>query len=154
MFVSCILRSFSLTMGNEIPRFNPIFVLPVCAQPDIEPTSHASSPLRVTPGRRTGTGSAAVSSSTRTPTPRAKVLGFRSASLLSMLSATGHIPGEFAQGAEFSSFEAIRAKADRPLVVFPECTSSNGRGMLRFAEVFTGVSVPVRRFKVFVMCVR
>ena len=82
------------------------------------------------------------------------MLGFRRVSLFGMLAATGHVPGEYAEEAEFSSFEAIRMKADRPVVVFPECTTSNGRGLLRFADVFAGIDVPVTRFKVFVMCVR
>jgi hypothetical protein len=52
------------------------------------------------------------------------------------------------------TLEEIRQAADRPIVVFPECTTSNGRGMLRFADVFKDYSVPVKRFKVFIMCVR
>lgn len=40
------------------------------------------------------------------------------------------------------------------MVVFPECTTSNGRGLLRFAELFRDVSVPLTKFKVFIMCVR
>jgi hypothetical protein len=70
-----------------------------------------------------------------------------------MLSATGHAP-PYISSAPICSLEEIRRDADSPVVVFPECTTSNGRGMLRFADVFNGVSVPVKGFKVFVMCVR
>jgi len=72
-----------------------------------------------------------------------------------MLHATGHVPVLApAAGASPQSLEKIRSQADRPVVVFPECTTSNGRGMLRFGEVFQGIKVPVTKFKVFVMCVR
>jgi hypothetical protein len=41
-------------------------------------------------------------------------------------------------------------------VVFPECTTSNGRGLLRFADAFKGLTsdIPVRGWNVWVMCVR
>ncbi|KAH9940576.1 hypothetical protein B0H21DRAFT_878319 [Amylocystis lapponica] len=139
-------------------RFNPTFVLPVCSAADLRLTSSQSSvPISRKPGRRTGTGSAAISSSTaRTPTPRVPIQGFRQVSLLSMLRATGEIPLAVQPGSEeeLLSLEQIRSSADRPVVVFPECTTSNGRGLLRFAELFPDVSVPVTKFKVFVMCVR
>lgn len=72
---------------------------------------------------------------------------------MSMLRATGHVP-PYASSAPITDLEEIRRGADSPVVVFPECTTSNGRGMLRFADVFKGVKVPVNGFKVFVMCVR
>ncbi|OBZ76740.1 hypothetical protein A0H81_04005 [Grifola frondosa] len=50
-------------------RFDPIFVLPVCSSINM-PSQQASSPITRTPGRRTGTGSAALSTpAARTPTP-------------------------------------------------------------------------------------
>lgn len=70
-----------------------------------------------------------------------------------MIRATGHVP-PYNFGAPTSSLEDIRQAANSPVVVFPECTTSNGRGMLRFADVFKGVSLPVKAYKVFVMCVR
>ncbi|KAI0347399.1 hypothetical protein BDW22DRAFT_1404954 [Trametopsis cervina] len=138
-------------------RFDPIFLLPVCEPASIDSTPTKTGPIAVTPGRRTGTGSAAISSpSTRAPTPRARVLGFRTVSLLAAISATGTTPSSPDADADvaYSSLEEIRSKADRPLVVFPECTTSNGRGLLRFADVFPRVQVPVQAFRVFVMCVR
>lgn len=50
--------------------------------------------------------------------------------------------------------DEIRNGANRPIVVFPECTTSNGRGLLRFTDVFLGQPVPTRKYKVFIMCVR
>ncbi|OCH84179.1 hypothetical protein OBBRIDRAFT_786495 [Obba rivulosa] len=137
-------------------RFNPIFVLPVSSADVPQAIPRLSTPVTRTPGRRTGTGSAAISSpSTRTPTPRVPIVGFRRVSLLSMLHATGYVPAPAHSGSTApSSLEEIRSRADRPVVVFPECTTSNGRGMLRFAEVFRGVKVPVTKFQVFVMSVR
>lgn len=83
------------------------------------------------------------------------IAGFRQMSLFGILRATGHVPEAVQPGSPgIKSLEDIRSSADRPVVVFPECTTSNGRGLLRFAELFKGVSVPVTKFKVFVMCVR
>ncbi|KAI0638280.1 hypothetical protein C8Q77DRAFT_1242705 [Trametes polyzona] len=136
-------------------RFNPIFVLPVCETLELPAAlPPTSSPISRTPGRRTGTGSAAISSpSTRAPIPRIPVLGFRRVSLLSIIASTGRLPLTAAD-AKPENLEAIRSKADRPVVVFPECTTSNGRALLRFGEVFGQVKLPVTRYKVFVMCVR
>ncbi|KAI0750902.1 hypothetical protein C8Q80DRAFT_1229936 [Daedaleopsis nitida] len=138
-------------------RFNPIFLIPVCETLDLLPsTPEKSTPISRTPGRRTGTGSAAISSPTsRTPTQRVPIVGFRRVGLLSIISSTGHLPliaGP--SSAKPQSLEEIRSRADRPVVVFPECTSSNGRALLRFADVFRDIKVPVMKYKVFVMCVR
>ncbi|OBZ76822.1 hypothetical protein A0H81_04004 [Grifola frondosa] len=70
-----------------------------------------------------------------------------------MLRATARLPLPLTE-AQASSLESIRSTATRPVVVLPECTTSNGRGLLRFADVFCDVRVPVMQFKVFVMCVR
>ncbi len=150
-----MLAPSSLDSFNK-SRFNPIFVMPVFSPVNLTTSSsRTSTPVTHTPGRRTGTGSAALSSpSSRTPTPQSNVLGFRTASLFSILSASGNVPGGYTDGEEHSSLEDIRTKADRPVVVFPECTTSNGRGLLRFANLFVGVDVPVKQFRVFVMCVR
>jgi hypothetical protein len=139
----------------EFQRFNPIFVFPV---PEHDSAPPASTPVSEiishTPGRRTGTGSANISVATRVATSRASVVGFRQVSLLSALQLTGHAPtrGVTASG-PLQSFEDLRKAAGRPLVVLPECTTSNGRGLLRFANLFQE-KVPVRGYAVFVMCVR
>lgn len=87
---------------------------------------------------------------------RMPLTGFHKVSFLKMLSSLGRTPstnGLPLEGAQ--SFEAIRAGADRPVVVFPECTTSNGRGLLRFAEVFDqSTPVPVKAYQVFIMCTR
>ncbi|KZT12802.1 uncharacterized protein LAESUDRAFT_733399 [Laetiporus sulphureus 93-53] len=137
-------------------RVNPIFLLPICSSTEFsKSTSQPASPISRTPGRRTGTGSAAISSpSARAPIQRVPFVGFRRASLLSILRATGNVPSTASATPEFQTLEQIRSQADRPIVVFPECTTSNGRGLLRFAELFPDAQLPVTAFKVFVMCVR
>ncbi|KAI0774368.1 hypothetical protein C8Q74DRAFT_829664 [Fomes fomentarius] len=137
-------------------RFNPIFLLPVCEKVGIPPPSEKTAPISRTPGRRTGTGSAAISTSAgRAPTQPVPIIGFRRVGLLSMVSSTGHLPLiAGASTAKPETLEEIRSKADRPVVVFPECTTSNGRALLKFSEVFGNVKLPVMKYKVFVMCVR
>lgn len=137
-------------------RFNPTFVLPVSETVKIPlVTSAVSSPITThTPGRRTGTGSAAISPS-RAASARTPMIGFQKVSLLTIIRAAGHVPPYTAtSGTPPTTLEEIRKAAGGPLVVFPECTTSNGRGLLRFADVFKGYAVPVKAFQVFVMCVR
>jgi hypothetical protein len=139
---------------HTFSRYNPTFVLPVCETVEASAQSpQASSPVTHTPGRRTGTGSAALSSPGRTPSARKHVIGFKTVSLISVLRATGQVP-PYDSNTQSSTLEEIRQAADRPIVVFPECTTSNGRGILRFADVFKDYDVPVKGFKVFIMCVR
>ena len=149
------------TVSSILPpprSFNPIFLLPVCETLDLSTPPEKSTPISRTPGRRTGTGSAAISpsaSSARNPTQRVPIVGFRRVGLLSMILSTGHLPLiAGSTSARPETLEEVRRRADRPVVVFPECTTSNGRALLRFAEVFRGVKVPVMKYKVFVMCVR
>ncbi|KAI0069092.1 hypothetical protein BV25DRAFT_1791136 [Artomyces pyxidatus] len=137
-------------------RFNPVFVLPISA-PVTPASAPTSEPITHTSGRRTGTGSAAISSpATRPIVRRVPILGFRRVTLLSMIRSTAQVPPfetDTAAGT-YSSLEDIRSAANRPVVVFPECTSTNGRALLRFANIFEGRAVPVKGFKVFLMCVR
>ncbi|KAJ7638723.1 hypothetical protein FB45DRAFT_1133029 [Roridomyces roridus] len=117
------------------------------------PTPDASTQEAIThtPGRRTGTGSANVTATTaRVATTRVPIVGFRQVSLLSAICSVGTTPD--ASG-RWQSLEEIRSNARRPVVVFPECTTSNGRALLHFANVFKQ-KVPVRGYNVFVMCVR
>ena len=136
--------------------FNPIFVLPI---PDTLPsasvTLQSSTPVTHTPGRRTGTGSANIQSPRKTTNARIRILGYREVSLLSMIRSAGQVPpfGVSTNDSSVRTLEDIRKRADRPVVVFPECTTSNGRGLLRFADVF-GEKVPVTKYQVCVMCVR
>jgi hypothetical protein len=69
-----------------------------------------------------------------------------------MITMAGHVP-PFGISPKKSTLEEIRRTASRPIVVFPECTTSNGRGLLRFADVFHQ-DVPVKKYQVFIACVR
>ncbi len=141
-----------LTLTNV--RFNPVFVLPVPASSALTSAPSKSDPVSRTPGRRTGTGSANVSVSTRAPRERISIIGFQRLSLLNVLCQSGNVPPyRVDQGLAPQSFEAIRSTSDRPIVVFPECTTSNGRGLIRFCDVFNQ-NIPVQGWQVFVMCVR
>ncbi|PPQ92351.1 hypothetical protein CVT25_008701 [Psilocybe cyanescens] len=134
-------------------QFNPIFVLPVPESlPEPTVASRASTPVSHTPGRRTGTGSANIQVPSRTVIPRIPISGFRQFSLLSMIAQTGRVP-PYGSGTELRSLEEIRQNASKPVVVFPECTTSNGRGLLRFADVFRQ-TVPVKKYQVFVVSIR
>ncbi|KIJ20163.1 hypothetical protein PAXINDRAFT_160791 [Paxillus involutus ATCC 200175] len=135
-------------------RFNPVFVLPLVDEP--MPLVHSpndSTPISHRPGRVASRGSAAISIPTPTISPRQAIRGFCQVSLLSMVWATGRTPQSTSSGS-FSTLEDIRNSAERPVVVLPECTTSNGRGLLRFAHVFEGINVPTKGYNVFVMCIR
>ncbi|KAF8450409.1 hypothetical protein L210DRAFT_3437783 [Boletus edulis BED1] len=135
-------------------RFNPIFILPIAEgpEPSVSPAPDGET-VSYRPGRKMGTGSAAISAPARTISPRLPICGFRRMSLLSMIRATGRTP-QSPSSSSFTSLEDIRQSAGRPVVVFPECTTSNGRGLLRFARVFEGYNVPVKECNVFIMCTR
>lgn len=147
--------------ARYLSRFDPVFVLPVTEPVQLD-SETSSTPAIQKPGRRTGTGSAAISNSatfaskTRQPTPRARVLGFKVVPLWSIITHTGRIPIQASNGKEkYESLEELRRRAPRPIVVFPECTTSNGRGLLRFTDVFKHAeNVPVKGYKIFLMCIR
>ncbi|KAF9783036.1 hypothetical protein BJ322DRAFT_1074087 [Thelephora terrestris] len=142
-------------------RFDPVFVLPVTEPLQLN-SDTSSTPTVQKLGRRTGTGSAAISNSatfaskTRQPTPRAQVLGFKVVSIWYILAHTGRVPVRaFGDRERYESLEEVRKRALGPVVVFPECTTSNGRGLLRFADVFKHErNVPVKGYKIFLMCIR
>jgi hypothetical protein len=141
-----------LDMGfNRVKRFNPVFVLPV-PERDLERVdAPEDSAIAYRPGRRTGTGSANITQSTRTLSQRIPIAGFRAVSLWKMITTTGYAPK--VENLPFQTLDDIRRTATRPVVVFPECTTSNGRGLLRFADVFRE-AVPVKGYNLFVVSVR
>ncbi|KAH0587461.1 hypothetical protein H2248_006245 [Termitomyces sp. 'cryptogamus'] len=117
-----------------------------------------SPPIAHTPGRtRTGTESANVQPPHKADTFPVAILGFQPISLLTIVGLTGQVPPFGYMNSSNSkpplSLESLRKNADRPIVIFPECTTSNGRGLLRFAKVFRQ-EVPAKGYQVFVMCVR
>ncbi|TFY72754.1 hypothetical protein EVG20_g255 [Dentipellis fragilis] len=137
-------------------RFNPVFVLPVSEPAPPASSNIDSAAISRTPGRRTGTGSAALSTPTRTPTKRRPIVGFCTTSLLKAITFTGQAPLSTSDvdDSSYSSLEDLRRSVDRPIVIFPECTTTNNRGLLKFADVFKGIKVPVKDFQVFIACFR
>ncbi|KAG6813502.1 hypothetical protein H0H92_010527 [Tricholoma furcatifolium] len=134
-------------------RFDPIFVLPVSDKPPMS-TNYDAAPISHTPGRRAGTGSANIAAPQKSTSSPISILGFQPVSLFRIITMTGQIPPfGIDNGKTPQSLEQLRQRAARPIVVFPECTTSNGRGLLRFAKVFHE-EVPVKKYQVFVMCVR
>lgn len=105
------------------------------------------------PGRNKASGAPAAPVPKQSASSRSAIKSFRPVSLLAMIRATGRVPEQLSSTGVLP-LEELRLSAQRPIVVFPECTTSNGRGLLRFAEVFEGVKVPVKQFNVFIMCIR
>jgi len=144
-----------MTSPLNMPRFNPIFVIPIPESIPEFPIQNLqeATPIVRTGGRRPGFIPAKYQPTITTP-PRIPIRGFRQVSLLRLICMTGLVP-PFGRSipSDALSLEEIRQSASRPLAVFPECTTSNGRGILRFASVFQQ-NVPVKKHQVFVMSVR
>ncbi|KAJ3987196.1 hypothetical protein F5890DRAFT_1632694 [Lentinula detonsa] len=138
-------------------RFNPVFVLPIPESPVQKAFSITPSPISSTPRRRSGRSSMPeVPSSSRNPSSQIEIIGFTPVSLLTIIRETGRAPPyvSVTKATKPRSLDEIRKTSDRPVVVFPECTTSNGRGLLRFATLFQQQSLPVKGWNLFVMCVR
>jgi len=139
----------ALTFSANHCRFNPIFVRPIPNNPEFPATSDASDTNQAPSGRRRPV---VQHTTANTPRSRIPITNFQELSLLSIISMTGHVPRSYG-GRTTSSLNDIRKRANRPIVVLPECTTSNGRGLLRFSSVFRR-HVPVKEYQVFLMCVR
>jgi hypothetical protein len=129
-------------------RCNPIFVRPILDNE--EGSSDASDTKQASTGRRkpvTQHGTPNI------PRPRTPISKFQELSLLSIISMTGHVPQFPVKRTTSFSLKDIIKRANRPVVVLPECTTSNGRGLLRFSSVFRQ-RIPVKEYQVFVMGVR
>ncbi|KAJ3869724.1 hypothetical protein EV359DRAFT_29449 [Lentinula novae-zelandiae] len=138
-------------------RFDPVFAIPIPESPVQQASSVTSSPISSTPGRRSGRSSMpGIASASRTPSSQIQIIGFTPISLFTLLKETGRAPPyTSAIGAKTTrTLDEIRKTSGRPVVVFPECTTSNGRGLLRFAELFKQTSLPVKGYDVFIICVR
>ncbi len=104
-------------------------------------------------GRRTGTGSANVQAPSGALATRIPIRGFKQVSFLKLISLAGFVPPFGHSLLSALPLEEIRAQSTRPLVVFPECTTSNGRGLLRFASVFKR-DVPLKTYQIFIVTIR
>ncbi|KAM0756237.1 hypothetical protein T439DRAFT_320935 [Meredithblackwellia eburnea MCA 4105] len=80
----------------------------------------------------------------------AKITSWRRSSLLTALRRCGSLPERSEKG---ESFEDAVRKARGPLVVFPECTTSNNRALLKPASVQES-RIPGKPLKVFLLSFR
>jgi hypothetical protein len=135
-------------------RFNPTFVLPIHAPPALDPSQSTS-----LTGRQTGTGSSNIDLPSISAVPSSPLLGYMRIGLLSMINLTGHTPA-YTFTTRFSgkdvklySLQDLCDEAPGPVILFPEGTTTNGRGLLRPSEGLFGSGgweVPVRQRAVWV----
>ena len=135
-------------------RFNPTFALPIHAPPAVDPSRSAS----VT-GRQTGTGSSNIDLPSISSVPSSPLLGYLPVGLITMLNMTGHTPAHFhssqyeGKDVKLYALEELCDRAPGAVVLFPEGTTTNGRGLLRSSEGLFGTQgweVPVRKRAVWV----
>jgi hypothetical protein len=113
-------------------RYNPIFVVPV-----FSPQSHQTTKEIGETGNRV------------------TIIGYRTRTLFQMCRSTGYTPQISTDlTLEALPFHSIQASADRPIVMFPECTTSNGRAILRFSDSLLDVALPSKKFSVYIMCIK
>ncbi|WWC69859.1 uncharacterized protein I206_103802 [Kwoniella pini CBS 10737] len=110
-------------------RYNPTFIIPIFSP--IFPESHE---LKSKTGRHTGTGSAQINILSNSPQP--ECIGYQSIPLISLLIRTGNLPSTELPGTAkyFKTLKEARRKENKPIVFFPEGTTSNGRSLLKFPE--------------------
>lgn len=123
-------------------RYSPTFLLPVfsdeAALPAFPtaPTGTPSKPASTGPkfGRATGTGSANVTTNQTLPQP--SLLGYVAVTFWTMLAQTGQLPlvATVPPVGMYKTLREARRKESKPVVLFPEGTTSNGRAILRFGE--------------------
>jgi hypothetical protein len=123
-------------------RFNPIFALPYPSNPLSPPSTAPHAP--------------------HTPPPSNISPPLTPLSLAQLLLFTGHTPASLPPPAHTATTLPSlqrRAKAEgRPICVLPEGTTTNGRGLLRFVDVFGDGQSRRRgeegRFGVWLCCVK
>ena len=106
-------------------RYNPTFLLPTFSPPEVTPEKF---------GRSTGTGSAAIQTASSGPQP--PCLGYVPVSLVDLIRRTG-LTAPTASTPPVGLYKTLRdarRKEKRPVVLFPEGTTGNGRAVLRFGE--------------------
>lgn len=114
--------------------YNPVFLLPVFSSLPSLPDTPSSLPSTPKPGRATGTGSANLSSLQTLPQP--PLLGYVKVPFWQMIRRTGRLPptADVPPLGMYKTLREARRKEKRPVVLFPEGTTGNGRAVLRFGE--------------------
>lgn len=125
-------------------RFNPVFVLPITSRTE----ATASETTTATKRRQ---------STTHSRQEKSTLLGYRAVTLLDIVRATGFTPpfnDILGSNATAQTLSSIRRGAEGPVVIFPECTTSNGRGLLRFINFEKTERLPITGYSIYVMAVR
>ncbi|OCF74403.1 hypothetical protein I204_04775 [Kwoniella mangroviensis CBS 8886] len=110
-------------------RHNPTFLLPIFS------TASSSTAPTAKTGRHTGTGSASINLSSSSTQP--DLIGYEPIPLFALLGRTGSLPPTYdlpPTTKYYKNLREARRKEGRPVVLFPEGTTSNGREILRFAD--------------------
>lgn len=102
-------------------KYNPIFILPVFDQ------SSVASPAMPTTGRHTGTGSANIGNQLAQPS----CMGYVAVPFLRLILHTGNLPPTASP-----TFPTVKkaCSTNRPVILFPEGTTSNNRAVLRLGK--------------------
>lgn len=143
-----ILSNFSswLDIVYAAVNFNPIFLLPVVAPSTKKPSPSASS-AKPSPARRRNAGASVVTDANERGAAAAaagtsdqnekRLLGFEKVSLWKAIANAGNAPLVYGQDATgYQDLAQLTKNAQGPLMVFPELTTSNNRGLLRMAPIF------------------
>ena len=110
-------------------------------------------------GRHTGTGSANIDLPSVSAVPQSPLLGYMPVGLATMVRSTGQTPAttydtwRSGKDTKLYSLNELCDQAPGPVVLFPEGTTTNGRGLLRLSKGLFGPDgwqVPVRQRSVWV----
>ena len=106
--------------------YNPVYLLPIFSSLPSTP----STPPKF--GRSTGTGSANIGGTL----PQPPLIGYLKLSFWEMLNRVGQLPPTepVLPLNAYKTLKEARRKEGRPVVLFPEGTTGNGRAVLRFGE--------------------
>ncbi|KAG0664791.1 hypothetical protein C6P46_000928 [Rhodotorula mucilaginosa] len=81
----------------------------------------------------------------------AQIVGWRRVSLLRALFASGTLPQ---QATTSETLTELVANADGPVVIFPECTTSNNRAVLKFGDFAPTAAGEVKSARIFMLAFR
>ncbi|GAA5882406.1 hypothetical protein JCM3774_004301 [Rhodotorula dairenensis] len=80
-----------------------------------------------------------------------QVIGWQRVSLLRAFLASGTLPQ---QGTDAESLTKLLERADGPVVIFPECTTSNNRAILKFGDFAPSAAEEVKSGRIFILAFR
>ncbi|GAA5980521.1 hypothetical protein JCM10908_001678 [Rhodotorula pacifica] len=81
----------------------------------------------------------------------AQIIGWQRVSLLRAFFASGTLPQ---QGDKAEDLAQLIERSDGPVVLFPECTTSNNRALLKFGDFAPAAAGAVKKASIFVLAFR